>query len=94
MQIDAFAQPALAIGLILAGALQDIGDTKSSMYITAICMWIIRIVDVYILEIKFEMRIAGVWLSIAINLFVKAIFLLFKFKNHFKKITNQEQTNI
>lgn len=36
LRIDAFAQPALAIGLVLAGALQGAGDTKSPMYSTAI----------------------------------------------------------
>ncbi len=80
LRIDAFAQPALAIGLILAGALQGAGDTKSPMYSTAIGMWLIRVIGVYILGIHFEMGIAGVWLSIAIDLYVRAIFLFFKFK--------------
>lgn len=84
LRIDAFAQPALAVGLILAGALQGMGDTKSPMYSTAIGMWVIRIVGVYILGIQLEMGIAGVWLSIAIDLFVRAIFLFIKFKSHFK----------
>ena len=44
LRIDAFAQPALAIGLILAGALQGAGDTKSPMYSTAIGMWLIRVI--------------------------------------------------
>ncbi|KGR74298.1 multidrug transporter MatE [Ureibacillus manganicus DSM 26584] len=88
LRIDAFAQPALAVGLILAGALQGMGDTKSPMYSTAIGMWVIRIVGVYILGIHLEMGIAGVWLSIAIDLFVRAIFLFFKFNSHFKKINN------
>ncbi|MDA6963069.1 MATE family efflux transporter, partial [Escherichia coli] len=48
LRIDAFAQPALAIGLVLAGALQGVGDTKSPMYSTAIGMWVIRILGVYI----------------------------------------------
>jgi Na+-driven multidrug efflux pump len=42
LRINAFAQPFLAIGLVIAGALQGIGDTKSPMYSTAIAMWLIR----------------------------------------------------
>jgi Na+-driven multidrug efflux pump len=80
LRIDAFAQPALAIGLVLAGALQGAGDTKSPMYSTAIGMWVIRIIGVYILGIQLDMGIAGVWLSIAIDLYVRAIFLLYSFK--------------
>lgn len=80
LRIDAFAQPALAIGLVLAGALQGAGDTKSPMYSTAIGMWLIRVLGVYILGIHFKMGIAGVWLSIAIDLYVRAIYLFFRFK--------------
>ncbi|MEH7380368.1 MATE family efflux transporter [Bacillus sp. JJ1533] len=80
LRIDAFAQPALAIGLVLAGALQGAGDTKSPMFSTAIGMWVIRIIGVYVLGIQFEMGITGVWLSIAFDLYVRAIFLYYKFK--------------
>ncbi|WP_445505964.1 MATE family efflux transporter [Niallia sp. 03190] len=84
LRIDAFAQPALAVGLVLAGALQGAGDTKSPMYSTAIGMWVIRVIGVYILGIQLGMGIAGVWLSIAIDLYVRAIFLYFRFKNNTK----------
>ncbi len=80
LRIDAFAQPALAIGLVLAGALQGAGDTKSPMYSTAIGMWVIRIIGVYVLGIQLEMGIAGVWLSIAFDLYVRGIYLFYKFK--------------
>ncbi|HWO77560.1 MAG TPA: hypothetical protein VNM69_16970 [Bacillus sp. (in: firmicutes)] len=61
------------------------GDTKSPMYSTAIGMWIIRILGLYILGIQFEMGISGVWLSIAIDLFVRAIFLFIRFKAYSNK---------
>lgn len=80
LRIDAFSQPALAVGLVLAGALQGTGDTKSPMYSTAIGMWVVRIIGVYILGIYLEMGIAGVWISIAIDLYVRAVFLFYKFK--------------
>ena len=89
LRIDAFAQPALAIGLVLAGALQGAGDTKSPMYSTAIGMWVIRVLGVYILGIHFDMGIAGVWLSIAIDLYVRAVFLLIRFRTNSK--TSQQR---
>ncbi|WP_045519399.1 MATE family efflux transporter [Neobacillus niacini] len=79
LRIDAFAQPALAIGLVLAGALQGAGDTKSPMYSTALGMWVIRILGVYILGIQLSMGIAGVWLAIALDLYVRAIYLFYRF---------------
>jgi putative MATE family efflux protein len=86
LKIDAFAQPALAVGLVLAGALQGAGDTKSPMYSTALGMWVIRIIGVYILGIHFGMGIAGIWISIAIDLYARGVFLFYQFKKHFKKI--------
>jgi putative MATE family efflux protein len=84
LRIDAFAQPALAVGLVLAGALQGAGDTKSPMYSTAIGMWVIRVLGVYLLGIKMGMGIAGVWLSIAFDLYVRATYLFYKFKAYEK----------
>lgn len=80
LRIDAFAQPFLAVSLILAGALQGMGDTKSPMYSTVVGMWIIRIAGVYVMSILFDLGIAGVWLSIAIDLLVRAIFLFYRFR--------------
>ncbi|MFS0921306.1 MATE family efflux transporter [Brevibacillus sp. 179-C 1.1 NHS] len=80
LRIDAIAQPALAVGLVLAGALQGAGDTKSPMYSTVIGMWVIRVIGVYVLGIHFQMGIAGIWISIALDLFVRAIFLSYKFR--------------
>jgi Na+-driven multidrug efflux pump len=82
LRIDAFAQPFLAIGLVVAGALQGAGDTKSPMYSTAIGMWLVRVLGVYVLCIYLGMGIAGVWVSIAIDLFIRAVFLLFRFRRY------------
>jgi putative MATE family efflux protein len=89
LRIDAFAQPALAIGLVLAGALQGAGDTKSPMYSTAIGMWVIRVLGVYILGFHFGLGITGIWISIAVDLYVRAIFLFYKFKSR-SKLTSAE----
>lgn len=86
LRIDAFAQPALAIGLILVGALQGAGDTKSPMYSTAIGMWIIRVLGVYILGVKLNWGIAGVWIAIALDLYIRAIFLHYRYKTYTKKL--------
>ncbi|WP_235949734.1 MATE family efflux transporter [Paenibacillus apii] len=79
LRIDAFAQPFLAVGLVIAGALQGAGDTKSPMYSTAIGMWLIRVVGVYVLCLYFNMGIAGVWISIAIDLIIRAAYLTLRF---------------
>lgn len=93
LRIDAFAKPALAIGLVLAGALQAAGDTKSPMYSTSIGMWLIRVVGIYFLGIYFNMGIAGIWISIAIDLFIRAIFLSWRYRNTFRILMKEESIN-
>ncbi len=81
LRIDAFAQPGLTISLITTGALQGMGDTKSPLYSTAFGMWGIRVVGVIILSKYLGLGIAGIWLSIAIDLYLRSLFLVYKF-NH------------
>lgn len=80
LRIDAFAQPAVAMSFVLAGALQGAGDTKSPMYSTAVGMWGLRIVGVYVLGIMLHMGIAGVWLALLIDLYVRSLFLYMRFR--------------
>ncbi|MGG3452223.1 MATE family efflux transporter [Domibacillus aminovorans] len=86
LRIDAFAQPALAIGLVITGALQGAGDTKSPMYSTAIGMWLIRIVGIYVLGIYFKMGIAGIWIAIALDILIRAIFLSWIYRYLFRRL--------
>lgn len=79
LRIDAFLQPMLATSLIVTGALQGAGDTKSPLYSTAIGMWGIRIVGVIVLGQWLKMGIAGVWIGIGIDLTIRGIFLVWRF---------------
>lgn len=93
LRIDAFAQIPLAISLISAGALQGSGDTKSPLYSTAIGMWGIRVLGIYILGIRMGMDIAGVWLSILIDLTIRSIFLTVRLRSRTLNITNAKNTD-
>lgn len=94
LRIDAFAQPALAIGLVLTGALQAAGDTKSPMYSTAIGMWLIRIVGIYVFGIYLNMGIAGIWIAIALDILIRAIFLSWRYQHLFKRLIHDEVVDI
>ncbi|HEL1601792.1 TPA: MATE family efflux transporter [Streptococcus suis] len=86
LRIDAFNQPGLAVSLIMAGALQGLGDTKSPLYSTMIGMWGLRVVGVIVLGQMFGLGIAGVWLSILIDLLLRAIFLTWRFTVKTRKL--------
>lgn len=91
LRIDSFAQPVLAISLITTGSLQSMGDTKSPLYSTAFGMWVIRVVGVIVLSKIFNLGIAGVWLSIAIDLSLRSLFLVYRFKRNIKALDDEYQ---
>jgi Na+-driven multidrug efflux pump len=79
--IDTITQPATAIVASLTATLQAGGDTKYPMYVTAIGIWAIRTVGVNVLGIYFGLGLVGVWISIAIDNYVRAIFLIFRYRS-------------
>ncbi|UUV17665.1 MATE family efflux transporter [Fusobacteria bacterium ZRK30] len=79
LRIIAFVQPALAATFVITSALQGAGDTKYPMYITFIGIWFIRVAGIYILGIKLNMGITGVWLAIAADIVIRGSLLLLRF---------------
>lgn len=75
LRIDAFSQPGLAITIIIAGALQGMGDTKTPLLSTLLGMFGIRIVGVIVLGQWLTWGIAGIWLALGVDYYVRAIYL-------------------
>lgn len=86
LRTNAFFQPAVATSLIITGALQGMGDTKTPLLSTLIGMWTLRVVGVYVLGIVLNLGIMGVWLSIGIDLCIRGIIMLIKYKINFSKL--------
>lgn len=91
LRIDAFNQPGLAISLILAGVLQGMGDTKTPLYSTAFGMWVTRILGVILLGNILDLGIAGVWLAIGIDLYIRSLFLIYRFKRNIYILNNNNE---
>lgn len=87
LAIDVITQPATAIVASLTATLQAGGDTKFPMYITTIGIWAIRTVGVYVLGVYLGLGLVGVWISIAIDNYVRALLLIYRYRS-FKWIRN------
>jgi putative MATE family efflux protein len=81
LQINATAQPFLAVAMILSGALQGAGDTKAPMWITFICNWLIRLPVAYVLALTLNMETAGCWWSMSISCAVMGLLSAWRFKS-------------
>ena len=79
LRIIALFQPFLAITLVTTAALQGAGDTKFPMYSSLLGIWGVRVVGVYILSIRMDYGLAGVWTAYAIDITLRGIILMIRF---------------
>lgn len=59
--IEAFAEPLLAIGVVLGGVLRGAGDTRWPFVISLLGMWVVRLPLAYTLIHLFDWGLAAVW---------------------------------
>ncbi|WP_236915294.1 MATE family efflux transporter [Clostridium sp. Cult2] len=87
LRIIALFQPFLCITLVITSALQGAGDTKFPMYSTLVGIWGVRVLGVYILGMKLDLGLVGVWLAYALDVTVRGIILMIRFmKGKWKEI--------
>ncbi|WP_141430828.1 MATE family efflux transporter [Bacillus sp. 03113] len=79
LAIGVLTQPATATVASLTASLHAGGDTKFPMHITAIGIWAIRTVGVYLLGVYFGFGLIGVWIVIAIDNYFRAVLLLIRY---------------
>lgn len=79
LKVSGVFQPFLAVLLVLTGAFQGANNTKFPMYLTALGMWAVRTLLVYVLGIQLGWGLLGVWLAIGIDIAVRAVVLIIQF---------------
>ncbi|MGE6719857.1 MATE family efflux transporter [Peribacillus frigoritolerans] len=79
LKVSGIFQPFLALLLILTGAFQGANNTKFPMYLTAVGMWVVRTLLVYVLGIQLGWGLLGVWLAIGIDIAFRAVVLTLQF---------------
>jgi len=53
--------------MVMIGAMQGAGDTRSPLWITLICLWGIRVPLAYVLAIPLGMGALGAWISLSVT---------------------------
>jgi Na+-driven multidrug efflux pump len=81
LRINACAEPFLALGMVLGGALQGAGDTRTPMVITLICHWMIRLPLAYLLALQLHMGPSGAWSAMAISVAIMGLLTAFWFRS-------------
>jgi Na+-driven multidrug efflux pump len=81
LRINAIAEPFLALGMILSGALQGAGDTRSPMWISLISNWIVRLPLAWLLAITFKLGPAGAWIAMSSSMALTGLLMTWRYQS-------------
>jgi len=79
LRIVAFAMPALALTMILSGALRGAGDTRWPLVITLVGFLALRIPAAYWLMYGWGWGLKGAWYAMVADLWLRCLFVLARF---------------
>jgi putative MATE family efflux protein len=86
LRINMLSEPLMALGVILAGGMQGAGDTKGTMWVIVIAMWMIRLPLAYFLAIVLNYGAPGVWIAMVTSMNIQGILMTWRFRRgHWKE---------
>lgn len=81
LRINALAEPLLAVAMILSGALQGAGETKSPMWISIFCNWLVRLPLLWLFALSLKQGPTGAWTAMATSIVVMGILVAWRFQS-------------
>jgi putative MATE family efflux protein len=81
LRINSIAEPFLALGMVLSGALQGAGDTKTPMWISIVSNWIVRLPMAWILALSLSYGPTGAWISMAVSVLMTAFLVTWRYQS-------------
>jgi putative MATE family efflux protein len=79
LRIILFSEPFMALSLILGGALQGAGDTRGTMGVVMISMWLIRLPLAYLLALVFGYGAVGAWAAMLTSMTIQGTLMARRF---------------
>jgi MATE family multidrug resistance protein len=79
LRINMLSEPLMAAGVTLAGGLQGAGDTKGTMWVIVIAMWLVRLPLAYFLAIVLDYGATGVWIAMVTSMNIQGILMTLRF---------------
>jgi putative MATE family efflux protein len=76
MWVLALAQPAMAVGIVLAQALRGAGETRSVLAVTSVGVLVIRLSTTWLFAFHAGLGLVGVWLGSTCDWFVRTSLLV------------------
>jgi putative MATE family efflux protein len=78
---SAYIQPLMAASFVFAGALRGAGDTRTTMVITVITIWGLRLAAAYMLGVVLGLGLYGAWLAVGLDFAFRALLFWRRFRS-------------
>jgi MATE family multidrug resistance protein len=79
LRIILFSEPFMALSLILGGALQGAGDTRGTMGVVMISMWLIRLPLAFLLALVLGYGAVGAWVAMLTSMTIQGTLMARRF---------------
>ncbi len=79
LRLEAFSQPALACAMVLSGGLRGAGDTRRTLLITGLGLWLVRVPVALLLVGPFGL--IGAWIAMGLDINLRGLALLLRFRS-------------
>ncbi len=87
LRFNMLSEPFMALSAILGGGLQGAGDTKGTMWVIIIAMWLIRLPLAYFLALFMGHGATGVWIAMITSMACQGMLMALRFeKGQWKKL--------
>jgi MATE family multidrug resistance protein len=80
LRYNMIGQPFIALSLSLAGGLQGAGDTRGTMWVIVIAMWLIRLPLAWTLALPLGFGAAGVWAAMVVSMVCQGLLMARRFR--------------
>jgi len=81
LAVVGIGQPAQAVIFALGGALRGAGDTRYPLMVSLVNWFLVRLPLAYLFAFVFGLGLAGIWLGVTIDYFVRAALLALRFRS-------------
>jgi MATE family multidrug resistance protein len=79
LRINMVSEPFMALSVTLAGGLQGAGDTRGTMWVIIIAMWLVRLPLAYFLGIIEDYGATGVWIAMVTSMGTQGTLMTWRF---------------
>jgi MATE family multidrug resistance protein len=76
LRINMLSEPFMVLSLVLGGGLQGAGDTRGSMWVIIIGMWLIRLPLAFFLALVLGYGAIGVWMAMVISMAFQGLLMV------------------